>query len=129
MPDVFFDLDHTLWDFDANAQQTLVELHHEYRIDRHSDISAEQFAYQYTLINDELWEQYHNNRITKDHLRTERFRRLFAYIGYSEDKIPGDFWEKYITICPTKTALIPGAKDILEYLSNSYSLHVIFLYI
>ena len=45
MKHIFFDLDHTLWDFEANARETLLfQLYDEYQLDRFSDHDKEDFV-------------------------------------------------------------------------------------
>ena len=122
---LFFDLDHTIWDFDANAEETLIELYDLYRLSDKSDYSASHFVDVYKRINDGLWGQYRQNIISKEDLRTTRFELCFKEMGYPEDQIPEGIWEEYINICPTKTRLLPGARETLDYLSNQYELHLI----
>ncbi len=122
---LFFDLDHTIWDFDANAEETLIELYDLYRLSDKSEYTASHFVEVYKRINDSLWAKYRQNLISKEDLRTTRFELCFMEMGYPEDKIPAGIWEEYINICPTKTRLLPGARETLDYLSNHYELHLI----
>lgn len=122
---IFFDLDHTIWDFEANAEETLKELYLLHEMDRYTDKSDSEFISIYSKINDKMWEDYRNHKIDKETLRTERFVLCFEAMGYPTDKIPTDLWMQYIEICPTKTNLIPGAIETLDYLASDHSLHLI----
>ncbi|MGB0850527.1 MAG: YjjG family noncanonical pyrimidine nucleotidase [Bacteroidia bacterium] len=122
---IFFDLDHTIWDFEANANETLRELYHLYQIRYLSPKSEDDFVELYTKANDDLWKLYRQNKVTKEVLRTKRFEDAFRAMDVYEEDIPENIWEKYLEICPTKTILIPGARETLDYLAGKYDLHLI----
>lgn len=122
---IFFDLDHTLWDFEANANETLRELYHYYKLQLISPKTEDDFVAIYTKVNDGMWKLYRQNKITKAHLRSQRFIDTFREMDVYEKDIPSDIWDKYLDICPTKTTLIPGAIDALDYLATKYDLHLI----
>ncbi|MDB4160794.1 YjjG family noncanonical pyrimidine nucleotidase [Bacteroidia bacterium] len=122
---IFFDLDHTLWDFDANAEETLRELYQIYQIRYLSHRSEQDFLDIYVKNNSEMWKLYRKNQVTKEVLRSKRFVDTFREMGVDEEDIPMNIWEKYLEICPTKTILIDGARDLLDYLAGKYNLHLI----
>ena len=122
---LFFDLDHTLWDFEANAEETLKELYELYQVQFLAPVSSSEFISIYSKINHDLWKLYRNHQITKVKLRVKRFEDTFKAMGVESKHIPKDIGEKYVDICPTKTALIPGAREVLEYLKEDYQLHII----
>ena len=122
---LFFDLDHTLCDFEANAEETLKELYELYQIQFLAPKSSEEFIAIYSKINHDLWKLYRNHQITKASLRVKRFEDTLKSMGVENRHIPKDIGEKYVEICPTKTALIPGARETLEYLQDQYELHII----
>ena len=74
---LFFDLDHTLWDFDRNAEETLHELYQTYGLKKIGLPSAELFIETYTHNNHQLWADYHVGRISKEELRHTRFSKTF----------------------------------------------------
>ncbi len=122
---LFFDLDHTIWDFDRNAEETLSELFHEYQLERLGVTSPELFIETYTVNNHQLWADYHVGKITKDHLRATRFKKTFLDLGLHPDHIPAKFEDDYVRICPTKTNLFPRVHETLSYLAEKYDLHLI----
>ena len=75
---LFFDLDHTLWDFQKNAAESLKDLHARHDLIRH-EISAEDFVSKYSEINHALWRMYDMGEIDKEFLRTQRFIQTFQY--------------------------------------------------
>ena len=122
---IFFDLDHTIWDFDKNAEETLHELYEIYKLRELGLLSAAEFITKYTENNHSLWAQYHLGLISKDLLRAERFRKTFIELGVHPDQVPHQFEEDYVKISPTKTNLFEGAQKVLAYLQNKYTLHII----
>jgi len=122
---LFFDLDHTIWDFDKNAEETLQELFVEYDLPKLGLHSAELFIQTYTRNNHQLWADYHVGKITKATLREMRFKKTFLEMGVSPEVIPVQFEDDYVRICPTKTNLFEGAHETLQYLHGKYTLHLI----
>ncbi|PWG82326.1 noncanonical pyrimidine nucleotidase, YjjG family [Pararcticibacter amylolyticus] len=122
---IFFDLDHTLWDFDKNAEETLHELYQSHQLRSLGVSCPYTFIETYTRNNHALWASYHTGKISKEYLRTTRFRKTFIDLGVKPDAIPSLFEEDYVRICPTKTGLFPGTHDILQYLNRRYRLHII----
>lgn len=123
--DIFFDLDHTIWDFDRNAEETLHELYHLYALKEIGLHSADQFIEVYTGNNHALWADYHLGKISKEVLRETRFSKTFTDMGVPADLVPSKFEDDYVRICPTKTNLFPQAHETLTYLSAKYKLHLI----
>jgi len=122
---VFFDLDHTLWDFETNSEAAIREL-----LDEHPDVKSDigdiaAFIKQYRLINKDLWDRYHVNTITREELRVWRFEHSLAAFNISDKQIAHHFSARYLEICPVKTALFPGALEVLKQLQQSHSLHII----
>jgi putative hydrolase of the HAD superfamily len=122
---IFFDLDHTIWDFDKNAQETLTELYEQYRLDTLGLTSCTAFIERYTDNNQLLWAEYHMGRITKETLRAERFSKTFIELGVAPDSVPHQFEEDYVKFSPQKTNLFEGSEKVLAYLQKKYTLHVI----
>ncbi|RYE16966.1 MAG: noncanonical pyrimidine nucleotidase, YjjG family [Sphingobacteriales bacterium] len=122
---IFFDLDHTIWDFDRNAEETLQELYITYRLKDIGLQSAELFIETYTRHNHRLWADYHLGNITKQQLRETRFKTTFIELGVHPDIMPVAFEDDYVRICPTKTNLFPHAHETLQYLQSKYTLHLI----
>jgi putative hydrolase of the HAD superfamily len=122
---IFFDLDHTIWDFDKNAEETLYELYDIYKLGAIGLPSAPVFIETYTRNNHQLWAEYHTGKITKDQLRETRFKRTFLELGLHPNVIPLAFEDDYVKLCPTKMNLFPHAHETLRYLQSKYILHLI----
>jgi putative hydrolase of the HAD superfamily len=122
---IFFDLDHTIWDFDRNAREALHELFGIYKLKELGLLSPDLFIETYTRNNHMLWAEYHTGKITKAELRQARFKKTFLDLGMHPDLIPAGFEDHYVRLCPTKTNLFPHAHETLGYLQSKYTLHLI----
>lgn len=124
--DIFFDLDHTIWDFDKNAEESLHELYFKYKFDSLFDKeSPTRFIETYTVNNHRLWGLYHHGKISKPELRKARFADTFTALGVDPELFPEEFELEYLAICPQKTNLFPHAHETLAYLDEKYNLHLI----
>lgn len=122
---LFFDLDHTLWDFATNAGQTLREIHTEFKLDALGIDTPEAFEANYTVVNDAMWAEYRANRISKEALRSGRFARTLETFGVQEENLAIQIGEYYIAHSPRKTNLFPHTIETLQYLGERYELHLI----
>ncbi|MFZ4261681.1 YjjG family noncanonical pyrimidine nucleotidase [Sphingobacterium sp. HJSM2_6] len=123
---LFFDLDHTIWDFDKNAEETLQELYKKYKFQQlFNSSSPDRFIEAYTLNNHRLWNLYHHGQIDKTTLRHLRFADTFSQLGVDPNLFPTAFENDYLEICPTKTNLFPHAHETLTYLKGKYQMHLI----
>jgi putative hydrolase of the HAD superfamily len=121
---LFFDLDHTLWDFESNSRETLRELFEVYPI-KNAFPSFDTFFDIYSPINHQLWEQYRQGLVHKDFLNVERFHKPFRDAGLEDISVATRFAGDFVKLSPYKTALLPHAIEILEYLRPSYVMHII----
>lgn len=122
---LFFDLDHTLWDFERCSCETLTELFNTYRLDSLADITVEKFTGTFRDINQKLWTLYGAGKISQGHLRTTRFATIFRELAIPENPITTRLAEDYIQLCPKKPHLLPFAREVLDYLKEKYVLHII----
>lgn len=122
---LFFDLDRTLWDFEANSKRALQLLYATYGLDQHVE-HFNHFHHTYTRINAELWRLYGKGKITKDQLRDERFLRTLQHLGIQEERLATKLSDDYIAISPKQTALFPNTHETLSELkSMGYWMHII----
>jgi YjjG family noncanonical pyrimidine nucleotidase len=122
---IFFDLDHTLWDYNRNCELALNELFDTYSLGKLGIPSKELLYFKFIQINDYLWELFDSHQITSTELRHRRFREIFEEFDIYDHSICDELNEKYLEISPTKPYLMDGAMDILIYLNQKYSLHII----
>ena len=124
--DLFFDLDHTIWDFELNSKETLWELHLKYDLEAKGIDDFDAFYSQYSVHNHRLWDRY-----TKGYIKQEELRWKRIYLSLLEYKIADEALSKemsvdYLDILPNKKNLFPYTIEILEYLkSKDYTMHLI----
>jgi putative hydrolase of the HAD superfamily len=122
---IFFDLDHTLWDFATNSKQALEQIFNTNKLAERGVPSFEKFHTKYVPINDRYWARYHNNMVTKAQVRHGRFYDTLKEFGINDTDLAEVMAEAYVTISPRMTALFPDAIDVLKYLQDKYKLHLI----
>lgn len=121
---IFFDLDRTLWDFEKNSSDTLLDIINDFSLSERIQDSKD-FIDAFYFYNERLWEYYREGKIKKFILRQERFRLLLNRFGIKNKELTGKVSKYYMDKCPAKTALIEHAKETLEYLSGNYKLHIV----
>lgn len=121
---IFFDLDHTLWDYETNSAEALAELHGDYELEK-SGISKDSFITTFKKINNQLWHLYDQGYIQQDVIRLERFHKIFLEVGLDNYDLSLKFSNDYLTVSPKKGNLLPHTLEILEYLSPHYDMHII----
>jgi putative hydrolase of the HAD superfamily len=123
---LFFDLDHTLWDFETNADETQRHLFDRHDLQRFGTFTVDAFIQVYSDINHGLWRLYQSNKITQQQLRATRFPRTFVKLGLSEADSPTGISEQFTDILPKKSAVFPYTYEVLDYLRDKgYELHLI----
>ena len=122
---LFFDLDHTLWDFDKNSAETLSELFVELELNAHiSNMNA--FIQVYQQINAKYWDLYNHGKVSKSMVRTGRFKDTLDHFKVPKvDELADIFGAAYIDRSPKKRHVFEGAYETLAYLKERYQLHII----
>lgn len=121
--DIFFDLDHTLWDFDRNSRLAFARVFERHRI----PANLEEFIQVYEPINFEYWKRYREERIDKQGLRRGRFEDAFRPFGLQFTIEELDLLAtSYIDELPKDNHLFDGTREVLVYLSErKYRMHII----
>jgi putative hydrolase of the HAD superfamily len=122
---LFFDLDHTLWDFDRNSELTLNQLYNEYKLWERGIHDFEAFFKAYCIHNDKLWERFRNGYIKREELRWKRVWLTLIDFKIGDTALAHEMSTAYLEILPTQTLLTPYAKEILEHCKDKYTLHLI----
>ncbi|WP_040278761.1 YjjG family noncanonical pyrimidine nucleotidase [Psychroserpens damuponensis] len=119
---VFFDLDHTLWDFDKNSALTFEKIFEVHAL----GVNTFDFLKAYEPINLNYWKLYREEKIDKESLRYKRLKDAFDAVGYTvSDATINQLAIDYITYLSTFNHLFDGTIDLLNYLHNNYELHII----
>ncbi len=123
--DVFFDLDRTLWDFDANSKQALAQLYQEHLLNRHFSAFIV-FYERYEEVNKRLWQNYYAGKIDRATLSYQRFYETLLEADYDNMEVAQQMAASYLSLQCQQTNLFPHAIEVLDYLvAKDYRLHII----
>lgn len=122
---IFFDLDRTLWDFDAAAEVAFERIYEKYHLKSLGIPSAHEFHEVYHPLNEQLWVLYREDKITKDYLNRTRFMQPLAHYGIHDTALADHLSEDYVYWSPRIVRLVPGTMELLDYLKPKYHLHLI----
>ncbi len=120
---LFFDLDHTIWDFDRNSNETLAEMHVLFGMAGKVDLAH--FMDTFVKVNVALWEKHNANEIDQQTLRLTRFPLVFEAMGVAMPATSEELSEVYLDLMPRKSHIFPYAIEALEYLKQRYQMHII----
>lgn len=116
---LFFDLDHTLWDYVTNSREALREGYEELGLEALGVECVKKYIESYEVANDFFWKHYRDGKIDKDEFRTKRFEMMMKPWGLDEQKKLSDkLTDHYISTSPYKTTLMPGTVEMLEELKS-----------
>ncbi len=122
---IFFDLDRTLWDFDAAAEVAFERIYEKYGLKERGIPSAHDFHEVYHPLNEQLWVLYRANQITKDDLNRTRFLKPLEHYGIHDIELADHLSEDYVYWSPRIVRLVTGTMGLLDYLRPKYHLHII----
>lgn len=122
---LFFDLDRTIWDFDENSKETLLEIYDKFQLDNHF-IDFIQFYNIYHDNNEKLWIEYREGNLKKEVLRSLRFYNTLLDVKVKNQKLAHLIGNDYVKISPTKKNVFPYTYESLKYLKDKkYKLYII----
>jgi putative hydrolase of the HAD superfamily len=122
---LFFDLDHTLWDYDRNVQESLSELFVQHSLTNAGIPDVDAFIKSFYAVNFKLWALYDVGEISKESLRETRFKLIFEHAGVNPDRVSRDLEEDFMHRTSSKPHVLPYTKEVLAYLRPHYGLHII----
>ena len=123
---LFFDLDHTLWDFEANSRQTLEELYHLLHLEERGIQDFDLFHKTYIVHNDKLWDRYRKGFIKVDELRWKRMWLTLLDFKIGDEPLARKMDVLFLDALPSRRILFPYTLEILDYLTEKgYRLHLI----
>jgi len=123
---IFFDLDHTLWDFEENSRETLEELYGEFMLRERGVPDFRVFHQTYVQHNERMWERFRKGYINREDLRWKRVWHTLLAFKIGDEKLVHAFSDRYLEILPTKKHLFSDTGDLLDYLREKrYPMHLI----
>ena len=124
--DLFFDLDHTLWDFELNSKETMQELYSTHHIAALGITDFDAFFNIYTAHNHRLWDRYSKGFIKQEELRWKRIYLSLLDFKIANEQLSKEMSLEFLQILPTKKKLFPHTIEILNYLKDkNYKMHLI----
>lgn len=122
LTDIFFDLDHTLWDFDKNSALTFEKIFETNNLNIHLN----SFLEIYLPINLSYWKLFREEKVDKQTLRYGRLSDTFNELNISvSDDIIYKLSDDYLRYLSSFNHLFDGTIEILDYLYPKYNLHII----
>jgi len=123
---LFFDLDHTLWDFDANARATLEQMHIDMNLPERGIHDFDLFYRNYLVHNENLWAKYRHGQIKQEELRLKRMWLALLDFQIADEALAKQMNELFLQLLPTRRLLFPDTIEVLQYLRDKgYGLHLI----
>lgn len=120
--DIFFDLDHTLWDFEKNSALTFKKILSENDV----PVEFERFLAVYVPVNLEYWRLYREEKISKKELRYQRLAKTFKAIEFeASDELINLLSAQYIQYLSSFNHLFDYTEELLKNLHGKYKLHII----
>lgn len=119
---LFFDLDHTLWDFDTNSKLTFQQIFERHRV----NVDISDFIPIYEPINTKYWQLFRHDKISKEDLRYARLKEAFDLLKFkADDDLISVLSEDYIRDLADFNQLFPYTAEVLTHLKSVYKLHII----
>ncbi|MDR2122405.1 MAG: HAD hydrolase-like protein [Flavobacteriaceae bacterium] len=123
---IFFDLDNTLWDTDRNSKITLQQMYKDVDVEEKYQLSFLDFFTSYYKRNENLWALYRQEKVTKQNILDQRFKKTFQELGVEDEEIWGYFDDNFLDKVVQNNHLIDNAEETLDYLkTKGYELHVV----
>ncbi len=121
---IIFDLDDTLWDFQQNSFDTLIDLFDAYRIGDQG-IEIANFIEVFREINNALWDKFDQGLVTREVIRKERFPKVFDKLGLNLNGVAMQMQDSFMSTCSAKPKLVKGVKEVLEKFNSKYKFHIL----
>ncbi|ANI90719.1 noncanonical pyrimidine nucleotidase, YjjG family [Arachidicoccus ginsenosidimutans] len=123
---LFFDLDHTIWDFEANAKDALYEAFSENKLIEKGIDNYEIFYEKYAAHNHRLWDRYSKGFIKQDELKWKRMWLTMLDYKIADEALAKKLSDDFLQFLPLRKKVFPYTFEILTYLKNkNYRLHLI----
>lgn len=122
---IFFDLDHTLWDFEQNSKNTLEILYYHFDLANRGVPNFYEFYTCFKEHNERLWIRFRNGYIKRNELRWRRFWYTLIDYKLPNNTLANEMSMAFLEILPQQKTLMPFAKEAIIYCASKYKLHVI----
>ncbi|MBN2486208.1 MAG: YjjG family noncanonical pyrimidine nucleotidase [Bacteroidales bacterium] len=121
---LFFDLDRTLWDFDLNSAETLIEAVSHFKLEGLISNTG-LFIQNFNIHNNFVWEMYRQKKMDKHTVRYERFRLALEPYNITDKAFIDKMQAFYLANAPLKKNLFDNCIEVLDYLFRKYNLYIV----
>lgn len=115
---LLFDLDHTLFDFDASEEAAFSKA-----LSTAGISDPDGFSDTFAAINSALWADVEQGQLSPNEVRVLRFQQLVDKTGITADPIP--LAADYATRLGAEGDLFPGAREVLDRLAKTCTLAMV----
>jgi len=123
---LFFDLDHTLWDFETNAKLAMADLFNSLSLHEKGIPDFDEFYDRYSYHNHRLWDRYTKGHIKQEELRWKRMWLALLDFKLADEPLSRQMAAAFLELLPTKNSLFPYTIEILQYLQQkNYQMHLV----
>ncbi|MCC5946387.1 MAG: YjjG family noncanonical pyrimidine nucleotidase [Bernardetiaceae bacterium] len=123
---IFFDLDHTLWDYERNSAVALAEVYANYKLEEVWQVALQDFERAFRQATHALWDRYNRLEIDKIYIHTHRFAHIAEILSVPTPKDIEQLENAYQMLGPDGKILLPYSREVLEYLQHkNYKLHIL----
>ena len=122
---LFFDLDHTLWDFDTASEITWKALYKKHNLAEKGLKDFAAFFKIYCGHNDRMWQRFRAGHMKREELRWKRIWHTLIDFKVYDTALAHELSAAYLELLPTQAVLMPAAKELLDYCKGKYILHLI----
>ncbi len=122
---IFFDWDHTLWDFEANSAQAMEKLYYAFDFRQFGILSPQHFVDIYQPINYQLWKAFREGEIDAQTVKIKRFQEALKVFSVYDQTLISEIKSYYLNELPKPGILMPSVRECLDQLSAKYQLHCV----
>ena len=123
---LFFDLDHTLWDFEQNSRTVLAQLFQDFHLQAKGVSKLKSFQDEFEQQNDKFWTRFRRGQVNREELRWKRFWHTLMHFDIRDHVLAMALSESYLQLLPQQSVLMPFAIELLNYCRDkNYQLHLI----
>jgi putative hydrolase of the HAD superfamily len=123
---LFFDLDHTIWDFETNSKEAMLDVYHINQLSEKGVPDFNAFFEKYSYHNHRLWDKYSKGQLKQEELRWKRMWLSLLDFKIADETLSRNMGANFLEILPNKNKLFPYTIEILSYLKNKgYQMHLI----
>jgi putative hydrolase of the HAD superfamily len=123
---LFFDLDHTIWDFETNSKEAMLDVYNINQLSEKGVPDFDAFFEKYSYHNHRLWDKYSKGQLKQEELRWKRMWLSLLDFKIADEVLSRKMGASFLEILPDKNKLFPYTTEILTYLKNKgYQMHLI----